>query len=213
MWTLIPRRSPSEMKRAASRFYGMAGPEFVRRLIERGIDGDIVRAKVAAFVDIALANEKDYHGQAGRAAERFGLVAAAGELAVELELLPWSADPRQRMPSPYSQDWLEARGGAVPAEVRQIIAKVRYFLEAHGGSRFEDLDRPPTRPCHLVAVRSSGCPIGRVIAAGRERNNAGSSSPRCGAKRCVRASIPPKWPRFYTALSMLEPGEDGKQCA
>ena len=57
-----------EMKRAASRFHGTAGPEFVRRLIEHGIGGDIVRAKVGAFVGIALANEKDYHGQAGRTA-------------------------------------------------------------------------------------------------------------------------------------------------
>jgi uncharacterized protein (DUF927 family) len=35
------------------------------------------------------------------------------------------------------EDWLRARGGAGPAELRDGIAQVRAFLEAHGSSRFE----------------------------------------------------------------------------
>ena len=198
-----------EMKRAASRFYGMAGPEFVRRLIERGIDGDIVRAKVAAFVDIALANEKDYHGQAGRAAERFGLVAAAGELAVELELLPWSADPTADALTLFT-DWLEARGGAVPAEVRQIIAKVRYFLEAHGGSRFEDLDRPPTNPVTLLPSDP------RVSNRAGYRRGKGAKQrwlilPQVWREEVCQGFDPTEVAKILHSFSMLEPGEDGKQ--
>ena len=199
----------AEMKQAASRFYGMAGAEFVRRLIERGIDGDIVRAKVAAFTEVALANEKDYHGQAGRAAERFGLVAAAGELAVELELLPWSANPTADALALF-KDWLEGRGGAVPAEVRQIIAKVRYFLEAHGGSRFEDLDHPPTNPVTLLPY-DQRIPNRAGYRRGRGANQRWLVLPHVWREEVCQGFDPTEVAKILHSFGMLEPGEDGKQ--
>ena len=39
--------------------------------------------------------------------------------------------------------WLDERGGgSAPYEVRQAIAQVRHFIEAHGDSRFDDITTP-----------------------------------------------------------------------
>jgi putative DNA primase/helicase len=130
------------MRRAASTVYGVAGPAFVRGLIERRIGGDDVSNRVASFVDAALQGIEDVHGQAARAAERFGLVAVAGALAIEFGLLDWADKAPQEDALALFTAWLETRGGADAAEVRQIIAQVRKFLEMHGDSRFDDLNPP-----------------------------------------------------------------------
>ena len=76
-------------------------------------------------------------GQVSRVARRFGLLAAAGELAVELGILPWPAGEADRAAARCFTDWLRARGGTGSAELREGIAQVRSFIEAHGSSRFE----------------------------------------------------------------------------
>ena len=48
-----------------------------------------MRSLVDAFTVKALESVKDDSGQAHRAAQRFGIAATAGELAIELGLLPW----------------------------------------------------------------------------------------------------------------------------
>jgi putative DNA primase/helicase len=67
--------------------YGTAGPEFVRRYIDAGIEDDDVRKMVDEFV--ASRGLIDPHGQVRCVARKFGLVAAAGELAIKLGILPW----------------------------------------------------------------------------------------------------------------------------
>jgi uncharacterized protein (DUF927 family) len=76
-------------------------------------------------------------GQVSRVARRFGTIAAAGELATELGILPWPEGEAERAAARCFADWLQARGGAGPAELREGLAQVRVFLEAHGSSRFE----------------------------------------------------------------------------
>jgi putative DNA primase/helicase len=58
----------------------------VRRLTAENIDGDAIRAMVADFVAVALSTGAD--GQLVRAAQRLGLIAAAGELATALGVTP-----------------------------------------------------------------------------------------------------------------------------
>ena len=73
--------------------YGTAGPAFVRRLIQkieaesRKVVAGAMTQKVEEFCRDVLRDEKD--GQVDRVAKLFGLVATAGELAIEFEVLPW----------------------------------------------------------------------------------------------------------------------------
>jgi uncharacterized protein (DUF927 family) len=79
----------------------------------------------------------DADGQVARVASRFGLVAAAGEFGIALEVLPWAQGEARQAAVRCFQDWLEARGGTGAAEVTAGLAQVRQFFQAHGASRFE----------------------------------------------------------------------------
>lgn len=76
-------------------------------------------------------------GQVARVAGRFALVAAAGELATGLGGLPWPEGEAEQAAARCFAAWLAARGGGGPAELRDGLAQVRAFIEAHGSSRFE----------------------------------------------------------------------------
>jgi uncharacterized protein (DUF927 family) len=81
-------------------------------------------------------------GQARRVATRFGLVAAAGELATDWLELPWPKGEATRAAAKLFTAWLDARGGAGDQEERAALAQVRDFLGRHGEARFTDWDRP-----------------------------------------------------------------------
>ena len=44
-----------------------------------------------------------------------------------------------------ARKWIDGRGGAEPAEIRQAIEQVRLFIEQHGESRFAALDGDEAR--------------------------------------------------------------------
>ena len=126
------------IKAGASTSYGTAGPEFVRRLIREGVTGDDVRAMVAEFVKEVCPPRAD--GQIERAAHRLGLISAAGELAIALDVAPWPAGDAKGASAWAFKAWLGNRGGLEPAEARQALNQVRLFIEQHGDSRFDPLD-------------------------------------------------------------------------
>ena len=78
--------------------------------------------------------------QVKRAAARFGLVAAAGELAAVMGILPWPGNESIKAAEACFKDWLEQRGGSGAAELEAGIAQVRLFFEQHGESRFTPWD-------------------------------------------------------------------------
>jgi uncharacterized protein (DUF927 family) len=129
----------SDCARAASTSYGTAGREFVRRLLIKGVTSEDVRKLVDEFVRTELFIAKSGAGQSARAAQRLGLIAAAGELAIELGVLPWSKGEATEAARWALRQWLEARGTVSSIEERQAIARVRRYIEAYGESRFDPL--------------------------------------------------------------------------
>lgn len=126
------------IKLAAQSSFGVVGPEFIRRIIAERLDGEQVRAMVADFVAAEVPTGAD--GQIIRAAERLGLIAMAGELATALGVTPWRAGAAREAAAWALARWIEGRGGAEPAEVRQAVEAVRLAVEQFGESRFEPLD-------------------------------------------------------------------------
>jgi len=127
------------LNEAASRVYGTALRSFLERITDKPEE---VARMVAGFGKEFMA---DYcptgaDGQVQRECQRFGLVAAAGELAATVGVLPWPQWEARDAAVVCFKSWLEGRGGVEPAEVREGIAQVRAFIEAHGASRFEDWD-------------------------------------------------------------------------
>jgi putative DNA primase/helicase len=76
-------------------------------------------------------------GEVSRAAGRFSVVAAAGELAIEAGVLPWPEDTAAKTAADLFKEWLANRGTAGAMDTEAAIQQVRLFLEQHGSARFE----------------------------------------------------------------------------
>ena len=84
-------------------------------------------------------------GQVRRVAGRYALIAAAGELATAMNVLPWEAGEAERAAAICFRDWLVlSRGGTGPAELREGLRQVQLYLEQYGSSRFEDIESDQT---------------------------------------------------------------------
>jgi putative DNA primase/helicase len=125
----------THLRTSAASIYGSAARRFLSNVAG---DLDAIRSAVSEhtrnFVERYVPAGAD--GQVHRVAQRFALIAAAGELAVAAEVLPWPAGEATKAAARVYRDWLDARGGVEPAEIRDGIAQVRAFLLAHGMSRF-----------------------------------------------------------------------------
>ena len=126
--------------RIASRTgYGTAGRAYLAHLVrDRAADPDGLRRFVddvrAGFIKQHVPG--DANGQVQSVAGRFALIAAAGELARDYDVLNWPEGEATRAAGACFQAWLAARGGSGSAEDAQALAQVRAFIEQHGESRF-----------------------------------------------------------------------------
>ena len=71
-----------------------------------------------------------------RVGHSFGLVSSAGELCIELGILPWPEGEATDACRKFFMAWIELRGGIGNHEAEQAVATVRRFIELHGESRF-----------------------------------------------------------------------------
>jgi uncharacterized protein (DUF927 family) len=134
------------VKRETATHYGTAGPAFVKALIARGMDAAAseAQAHVREFAKTSGAES----GQAMRAAERFGLIAAAGELAIGFGIIPWPKGAASEAAEWAFAQWLKRRGGTGPYEEGQAIMRARGFIERYGDSRFDRMIATDQRPAN-----------------------------------------------------------------
>ena len=137
-----PKALADSIQAAAQTAYGTAGPEFVRCLIAEGLDKN--PDEIKAIIDLFRANHapKGADSQVLRVADRFGLVAAAGELAREFGIVPWQKGEALEAARRCLTDSLDSRGGTEAGEVQSAISQVRLFIEQHGDFRFETIGTP-----------------------------------------------------------------------
>ena len=129
-----------KIKRATRSTYGTAGPEFIRLVIVHNTESVAVRAMIEEFRTRYVSRVAD--GQVLRVCDRFGLVAAAGELAREFGVVPWAEGEAIEAAGKCFNDWLDSRGGTEAGEVHAAISQVRLFIEQYGDARFVSLDDP-----------------------------------------------------------------------
>jgi uncharacterized protein (DUF927 family) len=135
------------IKNAACTYYGTAGPAFIEGIVAQGLDEVACAARQAQrkFRLNAEIIPADAIGQVLRVADRFSLVAFAGELAIELGIVPWLAGAVLTAAERLFAAWLDQRGGVEPAEILAGIEQVKKFIDQYGNSRFdpfEGTDRP-----------------------------------------------------------------------
>jgi putative DNA primase/helicase len=119
----------------ARTYYGATFRSFVRKLVAKRTESEraigAVRRKFLKCVPVNAV------GEIKRAADRFALIAAAGELATCYRLTGWEKAAALNAARLCYQDWLEQRGTTGSAELYKAVRQVRAFLEKHGSSRFQ----------------------------------------------------------------------------
>ncbi|MCY1531251.1 hypothetical protein D9M68_664710 [compost metagenome] len=113
--------------------YGHLGPSFVEQLVEQPQRD----ALLTAFQQV----RERFHtesSQAGRVADRFAIMALAGEMAISQQLLDWPAGTAEQACRQLFNEWL-ARMGDGNAEDRQILRGIADFIALHGDSRFSSI--------------------------------------------------------------------------
>ena len=130
------------LKIATAEEFGTAGPAFVEALVAGLVEVvDEVRTAMRSFEDLAAEHHRIDHGegQIARAVERFGLAAAAGELATRLGLTGWQSGLARDAALEHLGLWINSRGGNGPSELGEATRRVRAFIVQHGDTRFEPL--------------------------------------------------------------------------
>lgn len=141
------------IKTNAHKHFGTAAPAFLDELVAvRDQAGDIIAESVAAFSSQFIPPGAD--PQVLRGARRFALVAAAGELAVALGILPWPRGEARGAAGKLFREWIVQRGGLGSAEDRQIVETVRSFLQAYGDARFSPCVIDEGQPRRTVVDRA-----------------------------------------------------------
>ncbi|WP_424360768.1 hypothetical protein [Methylocystis parvus] len=99
-----------------------------------------MRDAIASFIKKNVPVDSD--GQLGRAAKRFGLIAAAGELATEFGVTGWERGQSTAAAAQCLARWKKTRGGdgKEPAEDRRAILHISRFIVQYGDSRFDELN-------------------------------------------------------------------------
>lgn len=125
------------MKEAARIFYGTARDEWLSWVVQHRHTLDAALKKLKSeFMSSHVRAEAS--GEVTRAAERFALIAAAGELATQADVCPWEVGEASWAASLCFQSWLKLRGSIGATDDEEAIRQVRLFLETHGASRFQE---------------------------------------------------------------------------
>lgn len=96
------------------------------------------------FLNTLLENSAG--GQVGRAADKFALVAFAGEYASNLGLTGWASGRAADAVLTCARAWLAFRGTAGNLEDKQALDHVRSMLLRYGESKFSRIDKDGSSP-------------------------------------------------------------------
>ncbi|PQP01264.1 DNA/RNA helicase, superfamily II protein [Pseudomonas frederiksbergensis] len=125
------------LKARVANYYGTPLTAFLTALCEPGKRhgwSAILRRALESFIAKSLPALAS--GQAHRAAARFGLAAAAGELATAMGITGWPDGTATTAARVCLNAWLNERGGAGNFEGDAILARLRQVIERFGESRF-----------------------------------------------------------------------------
>ncbi len=147
----------ARIKRNTTQYYGVAGPAFIENLIHCENLQEVlaeVRERMDRFVSRHVPASAS--GQVKRVARRFGLLAAAGELAVQLQVLPWEEGEATRGVLQCLQSWIDSLGSLGNQESDQAVSQVRRFIELHGEARFTEWDETDMNQSQRPTINRAG---------------------------------------------------------
>jgi putative DNA primase/helicase len=138
-----PGAFAEQLKQATKECYGTPIREYLTQ-ITHSYAGDptqfatAIRTKRDDFINTYLPETAS--GQVRSVCGRFGVVAAAGEMATGLGLTGWPEGEAEKAAATCFTAWLEQRGTIGDHDLEAGIKQVISFIELHGNSRFEEVN-------------------------------------------------------------------------
>jgi putative DNA primase/helicase len=135
-WATTPDAFARQLKDATRHSYGVPLRGFLNFVAQNRAETEkAVRNFQADFLNKHVPTGAS--GEVYRAAQRYALIAAAGQLATDTGITGWGAGESFWATAQCFKNWLERRGtvGAVDMEV--AIRQVKRFVEVNGASRFQ----------------------------------------------------------------------------
>jgi putative DNA primase/helicase len=134
------------LKDACGKYYGIAIQKYLE-LITNDIEAITAKIKQIQQEFKMKYIPENSSGQVARVASRFGLIAAAGELAIGFGILPLAQGDAVESIAKCFKAWGNERGNTQDLEQKIAIAQVKSFLEKYGDSKFINIGETyPTKP-------------------------------------------------------------------
>lgn len=131
-----PASFAQDLKEAVVKYYGTAAREWIKIL---AAGSENARAEItklrAQFVKAEVPNGSD--GQVSRVADRFALIAAAGELATAERITGWETGEAVLAAQRCFKDWLRERGGIGSSEVADARQRIDEAIQLGGSANFQ----------------------------------------------------------------------------
>jgi putative DNA primase/helicase len=149
-----PQDFADALNHAAAENYGHASRLYIERLTQ---DLEVAREAIRQSMESWTREHcREGDGQVRRVARRFALIAAAGEFATAMGILPWMKGEADRGVARCFEDWLAQRGGTEPSEERRGIDHLRAFIAKHGASRFQPMTTPDAQIRDRAGFKEDG---------------------------------------------------------
>lgn len=118
--------------RNSKSYYGSPARAFIEKFAE-DFDNNVeyIKSYVSDFVKKNCPSGSS--GQVLRAAQRFGLIASAGELAILWGIFPWIDTEADDAAKFGLNAWIRQRGGIGDHEMSNAIQRLQDFIESHEG--------------------------------------------------------------------------------
>lgn len=124
------------LRDSSLRFFGTPSREFLKALAAQR---DNIVPDLNQIIEKFSFGAKEESSQVARVVKKFGLIAAAGELAVALGVLPFDEGECLSATRECYRDWREGWGSG-DRESSVALNQIRDFLNCHGESRFVATD-------------------------------------------------------------------------
>ncbi|MEO9944044.1 DUF927 domain-containing protein [Paraglaciecola sp.] len=130
-----------QLRKAVNQYHGAPFQEFIKLLVGGNQKDfkDFLYGGIEDFKQKTLGNSAN--GQVGRAAEKFAVVALAGELATHFGITGWPAGECINAAEKQFKAWLTRRGGTGNIEEMQILKHVASQIELFGEKYFRRWDK------------------------------------------------------------------------
>ena len=118
------------LRHASENYRGTLGASFLEKITQ---DPEAIKASLQEKIKIWEHEQIDDNddGQVKRVGRKFALISAAGELAIELGLVPWATNDVTEAIVKCFNNWIVRRGGDDASEIIEGMKQVASFFELH----------------------------------------------------------------------------------